>query len=126
MHKYGTYLTHVYQAQFGGEAACPQASDAWRPPANLYERDEDFVAVVELPGVPKEDIEVTIEDRILTITGRRTESAPENAQRVLQLEIPYGRYERHIRLPARTDVEEIQAEYRDGYLRITIPKGSAS
>ena len=105
-------------AQF---APCRAECAAWRPPIDIFERLDGIVIVVELPGVDKEHINVSVEQGILSITGFRRKYIPKNTQRVHQMEIPDGPFERLIQLPERLDADHIEAEYREDSLTIQIP-----
>lgn len=94
----------------------------WVPAADIFERDDSLVVVLELPGVDKDKIEVAVEGVLLRVSGARPKSIPDATRHVHQLEIPYGRFLRAVRLPSQTDTEAITAEYKEGYLTITIPK----
>ena len=97
-------------------------SVTWQPLVDIYEQDDTVVIVVELPGVDKEEIDVTIEHEILRITGMRPKRIPDATQHVHQMEIPYGRFTRLVKLPASSNVDNVEAEYSEGYLTITIPR----
>ncbi len=94
----------------------------WEPPLDIYETDEKLVIIAELPGVKKDQVHVSVEQNILTIEGERPKRVPSRTVHVHQMEIPYGRFARRIQLPAETDVERIEAKFREGYLRIEVPR----
>jgi len=94
----------------------------WEPPLDIYETDAKFVIIAELPGVKKDQVHVSVEQNILTIEGERPKRVPSRTVHVHQMEIPYGRFARRIQLPAETDVERIEAKFREGYLRIEVPR----
>jgi len=96
-------------------------SAAWRPPIDIFERLDGIVIVVELPGVDRDHINVSVERGILSITGFRRKYIPKNTERVHQMEIPDGPFERKVQLPDRSDVDHIEAEYREDSLTIEIP-----
>lgn len=99
-------------------------SGAWQPPVDIFERPDRIVLVVELPGVDKEDLDVYVERDILKITGVRPKRIPEGTQHVHQMEIAYGHFARFVKLPACADVDHIEAQFKDGYLTIEIPRAS--
>ena len=94
----------------------------WEPPLDIYETDSKFVIIAELPGVKKDQVHVSVEQNILTIEGDRPKRVPSRTVHVHQMEIPSGRFARRIQLPAETDVERIEATFREGYLRIEVPR----
>ena len=95
----------------------------WQPPVDIYEGEASVIIVVELPGVEKKDIDVDVVDGVLRITGVKPKPLPESTRHVHQMEIPYGQFARLVRLPCAALVEQIHAEYRDGYLTVRIPRG---
>ncbi len=95
---------------------------AWRPPIDIYEMQTSILVVVELPGLAKQEIDVQVEGKLLTISGSRNKRIPEGAQHVHQMEIPYGGFIRRIELPTDVEVDQIEARYEEGYLMIEIPR----
>jgi HSP20 family protein len=80
---------------------------------------------VELPGVDRDEVTVTVENGILTIAGFRHKEIPPEAQHVHQMEIPHGPFKRSIKLHRAADISKIQADFKDGFLTVQIPrKGS--
>lgn len=96
--------------------------DAWQPPVDIYQQENALVVVVELPGVQKDQIKVSIDGGVLCITGRRAKQLPQDTRHILQMEIPYGAFSRSVRLPVTTVEDSIEAEYQDGYLTVRIPQ----
>lgn len=96
------------------------------PYVNVAEYKGDIQVVVEIPGVPKENVKLQIQDGKLTISGER--KAPENAKESewLRQEIRYGSFSRTIELPESVDAEKVTAEYHNGVLRVTLPKQEAA
>jgi HSP20 family protein len=81
-----------------GLAGAPRAS--WEPPVDIFESEHDLLIVVALPGVESQDIEISSEPETLLVTGVRRLPAAARGMAVQRLEIPHGRFERRIRLPA--------------------------
>jgi HSP20 family protein len=92
------------------------------PPVDVYETESEVVVKAELPGVKKEDIEVTIKENAVHIKAERKEEREEKTENVHRVERFYGRIERIIPLPVEVKTEEAKAEYKDGVLEIRIPK----
>ncbi len=101
--------------------AAAQLSTGWTPALDLYQTADDIVAVVELPGLRKENIELSLHDGILSISGERKEEAPEAGQ-AARSERSSGKFRRSISLPTRVNSEKVNASYRDGILTVTLPK----
>lgn len=89
------------------------------PQVNIYDDEDKIVVEVALPGVKKEDIDVSLQDRILTISGVRIGKADKFHY---QQEWQYGHFEREITLPVAIQGDDIRAEYIDGILTISMPK----
>lgn len=106
--------------QFFRLSATAHACPVWEPPADLYEDEDELVAVVALPGVPAEAVRVTLEDGSLVVRAERA-SRPARAGGVRRLEIPYGRFERAIRLPAGR-LEAVSRDLVDGCLVLRLRK----
>jgi HSP20 family protein len=98
-----------------------QLFTGWSPALDLYQSSDNIVAVVELPGMRKEDIEISLHDGTLTISGerKRESSGGEKAERT---ERYVGRFRRSIALPTRVDANKVSATYEDGILKVTLPK----
>lgn len=108
---------------------------AWRPKVNVYETADAFYVCAELAGMPREKIEVRTEGNSLLIHGVRPrpespeaceEHCPHPSVRVHVMEIDSGPFSRRISLPSGIEVSQISANYRNGYLWITLPKTAAS
>ena len=88
------------------------------PPVNIYDDKNIIVIAIALPGMKKEDIDVSVQDRTLTISGVRIGTDKPHYQQEWQ----YGHFERDIILPTAIKSDDIRAEYTDGILTISIPK----
>ena len=101
------------------------APPPWQPAINAYRCDDCIQICVELAGVERSEIELTIQDRMLSIRGVRDVPEPnETDRRTLQtiaMEIDYGAFERDIRLPVDVDVKKVRADQKNGLLWIHLP-----
>lgn len=98
-----------------------QLFSGWTPALDLYQNNDNVVAVVELPGMRKEDIEISLQDGMLAIAGeRKAESGQENG--ATRTERSTGKFRRTITLPTRVDANKVTATYKDGILTVTLPK----
>ena len=96
------------------------------PTTDVLTRGEDMVVRVELPGVMEKDIDITVTDDVLTITGKREEQSETTDQGgYLVRESFRGSFERSMSLPAGVDAEAIIAKYEDGVLEVVVPKAAA-
>lgn len=97
----------------------------WMPAADLFETSDEFVLEMELPGFDSEELEVTVEHGILTVSGHRTTEG-ENGERVNYhvRERSYDRFSRSFSLPRSVNADEVDAGYENGILRVTLPKAA--
>ncbi|HEX9625861.1 MAG TPA: Hsp20/alpha crystallin family protein [Acidiferrobacterales bacterium] len=93
------------------------------PRLDVTERDNEFVVHAEMPGVNKDDINITLEGGILTISGEsKSDSEQKEGDRVIRRERRYGRYVRSLQLGKEVDDKKVRASYKDGILELTLPK----
>jgi len=102
--------------------ATAEREEIFVPPVDVYETDSEVVVKAELPGVKKEDIDVTIRENAVHLKAEKKEEKEEKTENVHRVERFYGRIERIVPLPAEVKPEEAKAEYKDGVLEIRIPK----
>ena len=98
------------------------AVSAWRPAVDIKEDDQRFVITADIPGVDPKDIEVTMEDGVLTIKGERASEKEEEKQGYKRVERSRGTFYRRFSLPDTANAERIEANGKHGVLEITIPK----
>lgn len=94
----------------------------WVPAVDIAERPDSFVLRADLPGVAPEDIEITLNEQVLTLAGSRGPSTLQNAARPHRSERTSGRFLRRFTLPASIDGDAIEARSAHGTLEITVPK----
>ncbi len=99
---------------------------AFAPAVEMYETDKEIVVKVELPGVKKENIEVSIKDNMLYIRGEKKEEREEKTETIHRVERVYGKFERVLSLPTEVNTDEVKAEFKDGVLEIRLPKAEVS
>jgi HSP20 family protein len=99
-----------------------RATTAWAPTLDISERKDAYLVTVELPGLKPEDLDITMEDGLLTIQGERHFAHESSEQRFHRVERRYGAFRRSITLPAHVMAEGIQASFEDGVLELLVPK----
>lgn len=99
-----------------------QPDQSFSPPMDIYETEDHLVVVLEIAGMKAEDIHVTFDKDILSISGFRKESSTPSKTRLHQMEIDYGKFQRTIRIPFPLRSDDFKASYRQGFLVITVPK----
>lgn len=96
----------------------------WTPAADLYETNEEFVLEIGLPGFRHEDIEVTVERGILTVSGQRPARQEDESFTYHVREHTYERFSRSFQLPASVNADDVTAEFENGMLVVTLPKAA--
>ena len=97
----------------------------WAPGCNISETDKEYRIGAELPGVKKDDVKVSLEDGMLSISGERREEKEEKGEKVHRREVAYGSFVRRFTMPADADESSVQAIFKDGMLNIVIGKSKA-
>ncbi|HAF07197.1 TPA: heat-shock protein [candidate division WOR-3] len=100
----------------------PYYESNWTPSMDISETDKEFFVTVELPGLKKEDITLSIDNNVLTIEGERKSEKEEKGKTFHRIERSYGKFYRSVTLPKKVDEDNIKASFKDGLLNITIPK----
>jgi len=93
-----------------------------QPAVDVAENEKESIVVAELPGVNKQDINISVENGWLTLKGERKAVDPADVKRILHREIGYEPFRRSIKLPYAVNVNEISAELHDGILKVVLPK----
>lgn len=94
------------------------------PPINIFQQGDDFVAIAELPGVGRDDIDIQVWDKVIRISGRKSVryDAPSSAHRRERIS---GHFDRTITLPVQIDADRLKAEYQNGMLSLQIPRAES-
>jgi HSP20 family protein len=95
---------------------------SWAPAVDIYENEHELVVKADLPDVKPEDLDIRVENNILTIRGERKFEKKVDEQNYLRVERSYGSFARSFALANTVNSEAIKAEYKDGVLTLTIPK----
>jgi len=94
----------------------------WVPPVDITEDEKEYSVKVELPGVKKEDVKVSVEGGVLSITGERKAEKEEKDKKYHRLERSYGSFIRSFAVPEGAASDKVSAEFKDGVLSVRIPK----
>lgn len=94
------------------------------PPINVFQQGHDILAVIELPGVDKNDLQIQAENNTIRISGRKAVIYPEGVS-LHRRERVKGEFDRTITLPVQVDADHIKAEYRDGILALFLPRSES-
>ncbi|MCS6858856.1 MAG: Hsp20/alpha crystallin family protein [Abditibacteriales bacterium] len=98
----------------------------WAPALDFSETKDDYIVRLEAPGVKQGDIEVTLQNNVLTIQGKRERSEEHKDETVHRVERVYGSFSRSLTIPSGVKVDDISATYKDGILEIRLPKSEES
>ncbi|MEO0238111.1 MAG: Hsp20/alpha crystallin family protein [candidate division WOR-3 bacterium] len=115
-------IDSLFDDKFFGKMLQPYYESNWTPSMDISETDKEFLVTVELPGMKKEDINLSIDNNVLTIEGERKSEKEEKGRTFHRIERSYGKFYRSVTLPKKVDEENIKATFKDGLLNITLPK----
>lgn len=109
-----------------GESTFPASErSSWLPPVNVEETKDHLVLTAELPGLKQDDVELELENNVLTIRGRKEETREEKEDTKVHVwERRYGSFQRSFSLPRTVSAEDINATFEDGVLRVEMPKAA--
>jgi HSP20 family protein len=94
----------------------------WSPSVDISETDTEYLIRADLPAVKKEDVRITVDDGMLTISGERKQKTEDKTEKSHRVETVYGRFSRSFSLPENTDVANIRAESKDGVITVRVAK----
>jgi HSP20 family protein len=94
----------------------------WSPPVDIMERENEVILKVDLPEMNQNDVDIKVEENMLIIRGERKFIKETPSGNYLQIERPYGTFQRTFAIPRVIDQEKIKAAYKDGVLRVVLPK----
>jgi HSP20 family protein len=115
-------LDRLFETPFGDGARGSQLLSLWNPAVDVFEDKDNVIVSAEIPGMKKEDIDVSLHDGALTLSGeRKTEAKFENAE-TCRTERYVGRFHRTVTMPVSVKNDQVKAQYKDGILTITLPK----
>lgn len=119
-------MERAFRQTFGAPSTEAVLAGAWTPALDVEETDAAFEVHVEAPGVKPEDIDVTVEEGVLTISGERRFYEDKDEAGFRRVERRFGRFHRTLRLPTPVNPEKVEASYTGGMLSVTIPKTEAA
>lgn len=92
------------------------------PAVDVRESDDEFLFTAELPGIKRDDVSITLDDNVLTISGERKFESEENREQFHRVERSYGTFTRSFTLPHEVAEDKVKASFQDGLLSVTVPK----
>jgi len=121
MNRYQKLMGHSF-SPLGFEPELDLTKADWQPRVDIAETDKAYTVKAELPAVEKKDVSISIDSGLLTIKGERKQEKEEKGKRFHRTERVYGSFIRSFRFPDDIDEEKIEADFKDGILRISLPK----
>jgi HSP20 family protein len=115
-------IDRLFESPLSELTRTSQLLSGWTPALDVYEDKDSFVVKAELPGMKKEDIEVSLHDGSLSISGERKTETKREESEVYRAERFFGRFQRTVSLPTTVAADKVKAAYNDGILTITLPK----
>ena len=115
-------MNRMFDSFFRGADEPSLLNGNWTPAVDVAEEDNEYVVKVELPGINKDDVKITLESNILTIRGEKKAGKEIKEKNSHRMERSYGSFQRSFTLPTTVKNDKIDAEYRDGILTVTLPK----
>ncbi|HKI87038.1 MAG TPA: Hsp20/alpha crystallin family protein [Thermoanaerobaculia bacterium] len=113
------FLTDAFAPAFSGEDV---RTREWLPAVDIREDDNALKMFVEVPGMDRKDVNLSIEDNVLTVSGERRFEKDVEKEEYHRIERAYGTFSRSFTLPRNVDPEKVKATYKDGVLTIELPK----
>jgi HSP20 family protein len=117
-------IGHFFNRRFS--VANQAQTKAWLPYVDIHENEEAITFEVDAPGIDKNNLNISLENNVLTIKGQRQNSSETKGKRYHRIEREYGTFTRSFSLPDTADSEKVNAEYRDGVLHVMIAKKAAA
>ena len=102
------------------------AFGTWAPPVDIFEKNDQLVIRAEIPGVQKEDMDVRIENGVLSLHGERKQEIEVKEENAYRMERVYGKFTRSFSLPTTVDATKVTATFKDGILEVTVPKAESA
>ena len=116
-------MNRLFRESYGPEGRDESLTTSqFAPPVDVYEDEHNVVLKVEVPGIDEKDIDVRVENNVLTVHGERKVEKEEKEENFRRVERQYGSFTRTFTLPSTVDAERIQADYDKGILKIVLPK----
>jgi HSP20 family protein len=103
-----------------------QTFGSWMPPVEIFEKEDNLVLRAELPGMSEKDIELAVENGILTLRGEKKQGTDLKEENIHRAERYYGSFMRTFSLPTTVEVDKIRASYKDGVLEVVLPKAEVA
>ncbi len=117
-------MNDLFEQRFGGRSLMRPLSGMtrWAPSVDMYETDDEIVVKANVPGMSKEDLEVTVTEEAITISGETQAEEEVKGENYMRRERRYGKFTRRLPLPGAVHLDEAKAKFTDGILEVRVPK----
>lgn len=115
-------MNQLFDLSFPGFQRDAGLFSGWSPALDVHQDKDNVFVKVELPGMKKEEIDISLHDGMLTITGERKHEEETKEGESFRSERYFGKFHRSVALPTAVDTEKVNASYKDGILTVTLPK----
>ena len=119
-------MNRIFDDAFRGQRGATEddwaLGGSWAPAVDIFEHEDDIVLKAELPGVDPKDVEIRVENNVLSLRGERKFESEVKREDYHRVERTYGSFSRSFTLPNVVDTEKIEADYKDGVLKVTLPQ----
>ena len=102
------------------------SEDSWVPAFDITENDKGYLVTAELPGMDPKEVDVTFSEGILTVKGEKKDEKEDKGDNYHRIERRYGSFHRSFRIPGKVETDKIDANYKDGILKLSLPKVEGS
>jgi len=117
-------LENFFGDFFNVDIQAQQGTKSWSPRADVFEDDKIYQISLDLPGIPKGDVEIHFEEDVLTISGERKHKNEDEGRKYFRVEKRYGEFKRTFSFRKAVDSKKIKAEFKDGVLSVQVPKSA--
>jgi HSP20 family protein len=115
-------IDRLFEAPLSGLTQASRLFAPWTPAVDVFEDKDSLTVKAELPGMKKEDIEISLHDGCLNISGERKSESKHEGADLHRTERFFGRFQRTVSLPTPVAVDKVKAQYKDGILTVSLPK----
>jgi len=98
----------------------------WVPAFDIAENEKDYTVTAELPGIDIKDVDITLSEGILTVKGEKKQEKEEKSEGYHRIERRFGSFNRSFRIPGKVEADKIDASYKDGVLKVVLPKAEGT
>jgi len=119
-------MNRIFDEAFHGQRGANEddwsLGGSWAPPVDIFEQGDNIVLKAELPGIEAKDVDIRVENNVLSLRGERKFDSEVKREDCHRVERAYGTFNRSFTLPNVVDTEKIKADYKDGVLQVTLPQ----